>query len=569
MLLLCVFAFIAGAGTALSPCVLPVLPALLSAGATGGRRRPLGIVLGLTVTFTVTIVGLASVVDGVGLGDSATRTAAIVLLAAFGVAGALPALGARLEAPLSRLARFGPRSQGEGFWSGLAVGSALGFVYAPCAGPVLAAVISVGAASGAALAVALAYALGTAMVLLAFCLGGRKVLARARPDVLQRVLGAVMVVTALAILTQVDLRFQTALAEHAPGFLVNPTGSLERSRPVEQRLAELRGPARFAGTARARTGAPLKVLGEPPEFAGAGHWFNTPGGRPLTLAGLRGRVVLVDFWTYSCINCIRTLPYLKAWDTKYRSRGLTIVGVHTPEFPFEKSASNVRAAIGQNGIRYPVVQDNDYGTWNAYGNQYWPAEYFIDARGRVRLAHFGEGDYSAKEQAIRELLAERGDTKLGADTRVHAEQPSPTEVTPESYLGAEKADRFANGTIEPGTRDFGQSSGSLSLSGLRYRGRWNIGTDSARAAPGAALDLRFRARRVFLVLGSPDRPRNVRVLLDGRPIPAALSGSDVHGGAAAVSFQRLYRLVSLPRVETHTLSLQFDPGVNGYAFTFG
>src|SRR3954468_16904714 len=405
MALLVLFAVAAGAGTALSPWVLPVLPALLSAGATGGRRRPLGVVLGLATTFTVTVAGFAKVIDGVGLGDGTLRTLAVIALLGFGAALLAPRLAERLEAPLSRLARFGPRSRGEGFWSGLGVGAALGFVYAPCAGPVLAAVISVGAASGSSVAVALAYALGTAVVLLALCLGGRRVLARVRPPVLQRALGIVMVLTALAILTQADLRFQTALAEHAPGFLVNPTGSLERSAAVERRLAELRGRARFDGTAHARTGSALKVLGRAPEFAGTGPWLNTRGGRPLTLAGLRGRVVLIDFWTYTCINCLRTLPHVRAWDARYRARGLTVVGVHTPEFGFEHDTGNVRAAIARSRLRYPVVQDNAYATWNAWGNQYWPAKYLVDAKARVRYAHFGEGEYDRTEAGIRPLLA--------------------------------------------------------------------------------------------------------------------------------------------------------------------
>jgi hypothetical protein len=229
----------------------------------------------------------------------------------------------------------------------------------------------------------------------------------------------------------------------------------------------------------------------------------------------------------------------------------------------------VQAAIRQNGLRYPVAQDNDYSTWDAYQNQYWPAEYFVDARGRVRLAHFGEGDYAAKEQAIRELLAEAGTGALGADTHTRAEQPSSTEITPESYLGAANAERFVNGKIAPGEQDFGAGGGSLPLSGLRYAGRWRIDAQSATAVAGARVELRFRARRVFLVLGSPDRPRRLDARLDGHPIGAGDSGADLHGSAATVSFQRLYRLVSLPRVETHTLTLDLQPGLSGYAFTFG
>src|SRR3954452_11097889 len=236
MTLLVLFAFVAGAGTAISPCVLPVLPALLSAGATGGRRRPLAMVIGLATTCAITVAGFAKVVDGVGLGPSALRTLAVIVLAGFGVVLLAPRLADRLEAPLSRLSRFGPRSAGDGFWSGLGVGAALGFVYAPCAGPILAAVISVGAASGTSVAIAIAYSLGSAVVLLALMLGGRRVMDRVRGPALQYALGVVMLVTALAVATDADVRFQTALADHFPSALVNPTGSIERSHAVSARL---------------------------------------------------------------------------------------------------------------------------------------------------------------------------------------------------------------------------------------------------------------------------------------------------------------------------------------------
>src|SRR3954470_23292933 len=399
MVLLVVFAVLAGAGTAITPCVLPVLPALLSASATGGRRRPVGIIVGLTVTFTVTIVGLASVIDGVGLADNFVRTLAVVVLIVFGAALVWPRLGDLIEGPLSRLARFGPRDRGDGFRSGLLVGAALGFVYAPCAGPILAAVVSVAATQGASarlVAVAIGYGVGSAAVLLAYAYGGRRVLEplrrAGRGAVLQRVLGVVMGLTAIAIATDLDLRFQTTIAMNLPEFLTNPTHGLERSPSVEHRLAKLRPRSRFHPAAAHASGYP--VLGTAPEIKGGGtHWLNTPGGRPLTLAGLRGHVVLVDFWTYTCINCLRTLPHVRAWDARYRARGLTVVGVHTPEFGFEHDTGNVRAAIARSRLRYPVVQDNAYATWNAWGNQYWPAKYLVDAKGRVRYAHFGEGEY--------------------------------------------------------------------------------------------------------------------------------------------------------------------------------
>jgi cytochrome c biogenesis protein CcdA/thiol-disulfide isomerase/thioredoxin len=552
MTLLVLFAIAAGAGTALSPCVLPVLPALLSAGASGGRRRPLGVVLGLATTFTITVAGFASVIDGVGLGDGTLRSLAVIALLVFGVALLAPRLADRIEAPLSRLARFGPRSSGDGFWSGLGVGAALGFVYAPCAGPVLAAVISVGAASGSSLAVALGYSLGTAVVLLAFCLGGRRLLARVPPLALQRTLGVVMILTALAIVTQVDLRFQTALAERAPGFLVNPTGSLERSKPIEDRLAQLRGRSRFDGTARASSGSKLKVLGQAPGFAGGGRWFNTP---PLTLKGLRGRVVLVDFWTYTCINCLRTLPHVRAWDARYRSDGLTIVGVHTPEFDFEHDSGNVKDAIARSKLRYPVVQDNDYATWNAWGNRYWPAKYLIDAKGRVRYVHFGEGEYDKTEAAIRTLLAEAGAAKLGRKATVGPDEAVEAQ-TPETYLGVQRAQGW---TPQPRKGTHRYPGTTPALNQFAFGGTWRIGDEAAEAVKNATIDARFSARRVYLVLSSRgERRREVEVRVDGQLTRTVV-----------VRRRRLYELVALPRAGEHRLSLRFEPGVAGYAFTFG
>jgi cytochrome c biogenesis protein CcdA/thiol-disulfide isomerase/thioredoxin len=578
VVLLVLFAFVAGAGTALTPCVLPVLPAVLAATGSGGRRRPLGVILGLVATFTLAIVALASVIDGVGLPDGTVRTLAVVVLLVFGLSLLVPAWAARIEAPLTRLARFGPRGRGEGFWSGLLVGAGLGFVYAPCAGPILAAVVSVSAtmgASGELVAVALGYAAGSALVLLLIAYGGRRVLDRLRAagrgPAVQRALGVVMIATAVAVAADLDVRFQTALANDFPAFLTNPTRSLERSGAVEDRLADLRGRARFeestSGGADGRR-AGLPVLGRAPDFTGTQRWFNTPGDAPLSLRQLRGRVVLVDFWTYTCINCIRTLPYVRAWDQRYRRRGLTIVGVHTPEFPFERDAGNVERAIGRNGLRYPVAQDNDYATWDAWSNQYWPAKYLIDARGRVRYAHFGEGDYEKTESAIRALLAEAGASRLGAAARARVETASPELATPETYLNYERARNFD----PPLRHGVGSYAGTADLPPVHFSlsGTWKITGESATAVRDAAINARVTARKVFLVLGTDDgRPRDVEVLLDGKPLPDALAGADVSGGRLTVAAQRLYRLVTLPKVEDRTLTIRLAPGVSAYAFTFG
>jgi cytochrome c biogenesis protein CcdA/thiol-disulfide isomerase/thioredoxin len=585
MALLIIFGFIAGAATALSPCVLPVLPIALSAGATGGRRRPLGIVAGLAVSFTFATVALVYVISALGLPNDFLRKLAIAVLLGFGIVLMVPPLAARLEAWVSRFAsRAGvAKGKGDGFWSGTAVGASLGLVYAPCAGPILAGVITVSASqsfSTGRLAVALSYGIGSAVVLYFLMLGGRKVVRplAQRGAGLQIAMGAVMVVVALAMLGNYDIRFQNHIAGSLPSFLVNPTKSLEDTASAKAALAEVRGDAGHGVGSEASGAAPeigadgklkkLPVLGVAPEFVDTQQWFNTPGDKPLTLRGLRGRVVLVDFWTYSCINCIRTLPYLKAWDAKYRKDGLTIVGVHTPEFPFEREAGNVQTAIDENEIRYPVVQDNEQATWNAYGNQYWPAEYFIDAQGRVRYVHFGEGEYGEKEKVIRDLLAEAGRPVKGGETRVHAVAPSTTVTTPETYLGAARAERLTNAMLSPGSHDF-TAPKSLPANEFAYHGKWRITLESATAGTGASLDLNFGARRVYLVLGSPGRDRRVRVLLDGRPISSADAGADVHGADVAVTGQRLYNLVDLPKVGHHVLTLEPEAGVEGYAFTFG
>jgi cytochrome c biogenesis protein CcdA/thiol-disulfide isomerase/thioredoxin len=595
MLVLLGFAVLAGAGTALSPCVLPVLPALLSAGGVGGRRRPLGIVLGLSITFTVTIVGVAKVVGGVGLGSDPLRDLAIVVLLVFGAALLLPNVADRIEAPLSRLARFGPRTRGDGFWSGMLVGGALGFVYTPCASPILAAVISVSAASGKTVVIALAYALGSAVVLLGLTLGGRRLFDRVRKagrgPLLQRALGTIMIVTAVAIIANLDVNFDQFVAQHIPD--VNLTASLECSETVTSHLHEISGRrAKFkvangssacGGSGSQVTAAPsnasqgtllaaahgLHKLGPAPDFMQTQQWFNTPGKRALSLSALRGRVVLIDFWTYTCINCIRTLPYLKAWDASYRRDGLTIVGVETPEFAFERDASNVSNAIKQFGLRYPVVQDNEMGTWNAYGNQYWPADYLIDSSGQVRYATFGEGDYAKTETAIRALLAEKGSNVGGRSHPSDVIVPS-EQATPETYLGTERA----QGWIAPpktGVHDYGTPpTGTLSLNDFAFSGTWKIAAQPAAAVANAGIDVAFQAKNVYLVLSSAGAsPRPVQVLLDGRPISAADAGDDVHGGVVTVRGQRLYTLVSLRHDERHRLSLRFASGVTGYAFTFG
>ncbi len=583
MLLLMLFALLAGAGTAITPCVLPVLPALLSASAVGGRRRPLGIVLGLAATFTVAILALAQLVKGVGLASGAARDLAIAALFAFGLAMLFPALAARLQAPLSRMARFGPRTRGSGFRSGLGVGAALGFVCAPCAGPILAAVTAVSASTGPSAriaAVALAYAVGLAAVMLVYGLGGRAVVGRIRRVagglVVERTLGVVLIATGALMAANLDVRFEETLARDAslPAFLTDPTKSLENSSPVQTRLASLRPASRFARRQREAAAVavapvagvaiagvktpPLPDLGTAPDFSDTQRWFNTPGGRALTIGGLRGHVVLIDFWTYTCINCIRTLPFLKGLYATYHPYGLEVVGVETPEFTFEQQASNVLQAVQSDGIRYPVVQDNRYGTWDAYQNQYWPAEYLIDARGEVRHAQFGEGDYKQSEAAVRALLYQAGVRDLPPPMGARAIFPSTGLATPETYLDDQRSQGFAQ-PLAPGSHHF-PGVAHPALNEFALHGDWRVtDEDATPTAPGASIQAGFQAAHVYLVMTSAGGiARTVRVLLDGHPLAPVI-----------VQAQRLYTLVSLPRAEFHDLTVEVPPGVSAYDFTFG
>jgi cytochrome c biogenesis protein CcdA/thiol-disulfide isomerase/thioredoxin len=568
MVILLLLSALIGAGTALSPCALPVLPALLSAGAAGGRRRPLAIVLGLSLTFLLSIIGGGELLRHLGLGGTTLRNVGIAVLVIAGVAAIVPSFAQRLERPLAALSRLGPRRAGDGFWSGLVVGGALGFVYAPCAGPVLAAVVSVSAVTGRTVAVALAYVAGSALVLGAIALGGRRVLEplrRAGPLRVQRALGVVMLATALAFIVGLDTRFETALARHTSAATL--TGGLESSGAVEDRLRDLRGAPKFdsdskRAKAQAQAGrvgprSSLPDLGTAPDFTGTQRWFNS---QPLSLKALRGRVVLIDFWTYTCINCLRTLPYLGAWDKRYRSAGLTIVGVHAPEFGFEHDAGNVQRAIASNHIKYPVVQDNDLATWNAYGNQYWPAEYLIDAEGQVRETHFGEGDYGKSESAIRSLLAERGAKISAARSRPTGITPVGLQTTPETYIGAARARGFVGTAPRSETSTYKLPGSAPPLNGFALGGMWKIGDEPATAQVGATLAATVQARFVYLVLSPPSasRPGAVNVSVDGKA-PRRIT----------VDTQRLYTLASFPTSGRHGLKLTFSPGTSAYAFTFG
>jgi cytochrome c biogenesis protein CcdA/thiol-disulfide isomerase/thioredoxin len=544
VVLLLLIGFLAGVVTAISPCVLPVLPILLAGGAAGGRRRPYAIIAGLVLSFTVFTLTTAWIVDRLGLPDDFLRNAALVLLFVVAATLLVPRLGELLERPFLPLTRLRPAGSSGGF----VLGASLGLVFVPCAGPILAYITTRAASehlSAKAVLLTIAYSLGAAVPMLLVALGGRGISARLRSPLVRPALGVVMALAGLAIVFHVDTKAQTALG----GYTNHIQNLIERNGYVDRHLhGGSSGPKLVAAAAGAQPGD----YGAAPDFTGISHWLNTPGDRPLSLASLRGKVVLVDFWTYSCVNCLRTLPHLEAWDKAYRKDGLVVVGVHTPEFAFEHSLSNVRGATRRLGVRYPVALDNDYATWTAYSNEYWPAEYLLDRHGHLRHFHFGEGEYGRTEQLIRTLLAPGRRLPTAAAI---ADRTPMAVTTPESYLGSRRLARYSGSRIVPDRFATYRFPTSLPLDHLAYAGSWQVGAERIVAGANARLRLHFHARYVYLVLGGRG---TVRVLVDGRP-----------AGSVRVTADRLYTLVSGAKRREALLELRFSPGVDAYAFTFG
>ncbi len=522
------------------------------------RRRPIAVVGGLVLSFSVfTLVG-SWVLSALGLPQDLLRWIGLVVLGLVGLGLIVPELGEWLERPFARLARGHQRSDGGGFVLGLS----LGLVFVPCAGPVLTAITVVSANHRygfSSIVLTVAFAAGIAVPLLVFAvlgqrLGERMRSIRSRAVVARRVIGALLVVTALVI----GLNLTDGLQRAVPGYTNALQSHIESNASATQALAKVSGNVVSGALATCTPESPvLQQCGKAPALVGISHWLNTPGDRPLTLAGLKGHVVLVDFWTYSCINCQRTLPHVEAWNRAYAADGLTIIGVHTPEFAFEHVTANVAQAASQLGVSYPIAQDNDYDTWNAYKNNYWPAEYLIDSTGTVRHVDFGEGGYDQSESFIRQLL-------VAADPTVHL--PSPTDVadltpneatTPESYLGYQHGTpNLAGQTVEEDQMAPYQAPSSVPADEYAYGGKWSIGSEASTAGPGATLVLAFQAKDVYLVLGGSG---TIQVSVNGKPTKTVTVGGE----------PKLYQLVGSSTNEQGLLSLAVSPGVQAYDFTFG
>jgi cytochrome c biogenesis protein CcdA/thiol-disulfide isomerase/thioredoxin len=601
-----VLAYLAGVLTIVSPCILPVLPFVFARADRPFLRAGLPLLVGMALTFAV-VASLAALAGGWAVeANRWGRFAAIVLLALFGLTLLFPELADRLTQPLvqlgARLSRSADQSVAAarpGVWPSLLLGIATGLLWAPCAGPVLGLILTGAALNGANVGTSLlllAYAAGAATSLaLAILVGGRVFAAMKRSlgvgQWIRRGLGLAVLAGVAAIALGLDTGFLTQV-------------SLAGTNSVEQGLLDQLHPS-GKGSNAAMNGAPtmmmngkpaangdnmmsmkpkalpaaeaLPVEGTFPALSGAVDWLNSP---PLTAASLRGKVVLVDFWTYSCINCLRALPYVKAWAQKYKDQGLVVIGVHAPEFAFEKNIDNVKKAVARLGVSYPVAIDNNYAIWRAFNNEYWPAHYFIDAQGSIRHHHFGEGDYAESERVIQQLLAEaNGKPAAGGVVTVSATgAEAPADMndvrSPETYIGYERAENFVSdgGATHDAANSYSVGSPNLNEWGLS--GRWTVHGDEATLDDtNGGIVYRFHARDLHLVLGpSPDgKPIRFRVTVDGKA-PGEDHGVDVDAdGNGTVTGERLYQLVRQKgSVQDRTFEIRFlDPGVRAYSFTFG
>jgi cytochrome c biogenesis protein CcdA/thiol-disulfide isomerase/thioredoxin len=574
-MILFVLVYLGGVLTIVSPCILPVLPFVFARADRPFVRSGLPLLIGMAATFAL-VASLAAV--GGGWAVSANqygRGVALALLALFGITLLVPAVAARLMQPLVALGgRLSRAADGTGattessVGSSLVLGAATGLLWAPCAGPVLGLILTGAALQGPSARTSLlllAFAAGSATSLaLALLVGGRVFAALKRSlglgEWIRRAAGAAILAAVAAIALGVDTGFLTRV-------------SLSGTSSLEQRLLDAFHPAAAAAVGPDE----LTVEGTMPPLSGAVEWLNSS---PLTAEGLRGKVVLVDFWTYSCINCLRAIPYVRAWAEKYAAQGLVVIGVHAPEFAFEKSISNVRKAVSDLTIAYPVAIDNDYAIWRAFKNEYWPAHYFIDATGRIRHHHFGEGDYDGSERVIQQLLKEAGTTMTKTElvsvrgTGAQAEPDLEDALSPETYIGYGRAEHFVSPGGAVRDRRHSYAAGTPRLNEWGLSGFWTIRDEDARLdEKDGRIVYRFHARDLHLVLGPsvPGRTVKFRVTIDGAA-PGVNHGTDVDAdGNGVVNEQRLYQLIRQTGVVgDRTFEIRFlTPGVQVYAFTFG
>lgn len=577
MIILLLFAFLSGLVTIFAPCIWPLLPIILSSSSRGGKIKSLGITLGVVISFSFFTLSVSYLVMLFHLDPNILRLIAVVTIAFLGLTMIIPTLLIHYELLISKISSLiggRPLSQHHGFIGGFIIGLSLGIVWSPCAGPILATIATLAATqavNGEIILITLVFSLGVGIPLFLFSLAGTFLFQKSKfisvyTEHIQKLFGVLMILTAFAIYTNYDKVIQIKLLNLFPSYSSFLT-QLESNSVVQTQLDTLKG---IKNMARGENISGLADLGPAPEFAGITHWLNT--NRPLTLKSLRGKVVLVDFWTYTCINCLRTLPYITSWYDKYKDKGFVVIGVHTPEFEFEKKTENVAHAIAQYHIRYPVAQDNNYATWNAYSNQYWPAEYLIDVHGNLRRTHFGEGEYDQSEKAIQQLLEEAGN-KVNTSLVHVVDQTPRTQLSPETYLGSLRMQYYyPSQQLANGSHVLNVST-ALDLNTFSLGGTWAISDEYAMNEKNGVLTYNFIANKVFLVIrpSTSKGSDKVKVYLDGKLVDNAYAGTDVLNGVVTVNQERLYHLIDLHQKDgTHILRLEFEtPGTSVYAFTFG
>lgn len=582
MILLLAFAFLSGLVTILAPCIWPVLPIVLSSSIQGGggHKRPLGITIGVMLSFLIFTLSISTLVALFGLDPNVIRLFAVIIIALLGLTMVIPVLAVRFEIAVSRLSnifnRTGKAQQNE-FLPGFVTGLSLGVVWSPCAGPILASIAALAATGNVSIQVVLvtlAYVVGVGIPLFAFAYGGQRFVHRARginkyTARIQQIFGVLMILTAFLIYTNKDKEIQVALLNRFP-VLATALNGFETNDSVTTELRKLRGD--ISDFATKNSSSLYNENKKAPEFVGVTKWLNLPDGKNnLTLAELKGKVVLIDIWTYTCINCVRTLPHVTSWYEKYKDKGFVVVGVHTPEFAFEKETVNVQNAIKQFNIKYPVAQDNDFATWNAYNNLYWPAEYLIDSKGVIRRTHFGEGKYDEMEEAIQGLLKEAGQD-VGENIVQISDQTPTTQTSPETYLGAGRMLYLQGiGKADVGEQNFERPK-TISLNKFSFVGNWIVQDEYSQSGKDASLIYNFIGEHLYLVLKKGQAvDGEIEVFIDGKVITPEQSGLDVKNGVMTVSTDKLYDIVNMKgNTKNHLLELRFKtPGVQAFAFTFG
>jgi cytochrome c biogenesis protein CcdA/thiol-disulfide isomerase/thioredoxin len=580
MLTLALVGFLGGLITGISPCILPVLPVIFFSGTQGGavatppesegavavrtRRalsetlRPYRVIGGLVLSFSVVTLLGSALLSLLHLPQDAIRWIALTALVAIGIGLIFPQFEQLLERPFSRI----PQKQISQRSNGFGLGLALGVLYVPCAGPVLAAIVVAGATATISVGIVVltgAFALGAALPLLFFALAGQRVAQRVkafrrRQREIRIAAGIVTILLAVALVFDLPARLQRAIPDYTAA-LQQKVGDSDTIREklnlggiINDQNAQLSNCSNGASA--------LENCGPAPDLRGITAWLNTPDGKPIALNSLRGKVVLIDFWAYSCINCQRAIPHVVGWDHAYRDSGFEVIGVHTPEYAFEQVPGNVAHGAADLGITYPIALDNGYSTWTNYRNRYWPAEYLVDANGTVRHIKFGEGDYDVTEKLIRQLLA---DAKPGVKLPPPVDAPDTTPqsgLTPETYFAVGKVVNYGGaGSYDEGAATFGYPP-ALKDNSFALTGPWSLDYQGATAdGDDSAVKLNYRAKNVYIVAGGTG---TLTVTRDGKPTTVPIGGPPTS-----------HQIVAGDHIATGTLEVRPSKGLQLFSFTYG